>query len=139
MKIRITQLDGSLPNLALMRLSWFHRSEGDEIFFTRSPIPDMFEPRDYDCVYGSSIFKFSAAAQDQFMTAFPDAILGGTGFDYDNFIDEFVGPIPKYDYSIYPEFRHNVGFAMRGCRFQCRFCVVPQKEGKPQRASSISE
>ena len=30
------QLDGSLPNLALMRLASFHRENGDQVTVTRS-------------------------------------------------------------------------------------------------------
>ena len=28
---------------------------------------------------------------------------------------------------------------MRGCRFRCKFCVVPQKEGKPYEEHTINE
>jgi hypothetical protein len=40
--IRLTQLDGKLPNLALMKLAAYHRDRGDEIVFTRSPYRDPF-------------------------------------------------------------------------------------------------
>ena len=41
MIVRVTQLDGKLPNLALMRISAWHRSRGDEVHFHRKPIPDL--------------------------------------------------------------------------------------------------
>jgi len=44
MKIRLTQLDGKLPNLALMKLAFYHIQRGDEIHFSRSAQRDMFEP-----------------------------------------------------------------------------------------------
>jgi hypothetical protein len=31
MRVRITQLDGKLPNLALMKLSSWHKERGDEV------------------------------------------------------------------------------------------------------------
>ena len=34
MKVRITQLDGKLPNLALMKLAAWHKSRGDAVTFT---------------------------------------------------------------------------------------------------------
>ena len=58
MDIRITQLDGALPNSALMKLAHWHRAQGDRVVVTRSIEPDIFEPK-YDVVYGSSIFRFS--------------------------------------------------------------------------------
>ena len=57
-RVRITQLDGKLPNLALMKLSHWHKSKGDEVYFTRSARKEVFE-NDYDVVYGSTIFQFS--------------------------------------------------------------------------------
>lgn len=44
MRIRITQIDGKLPNLALMQLSSWHKARGDEVTFTREARRDMFEP-----------------------------------------------------------------------------------------------
>jgi hypothetical protein len=49
--IRLTQIDGKLPNLALMRLAAFHRSQGDEIRFTKQVDRDMLEPS-----YSSSLW-----------------------------------------------------------------------------------
>jgi ribosomal protein L37AE/L43A len=43
MRIRITHIDGKLPNLALMRLAHFHRQRGDEIYFSKSITPQLFE------------------------------------------------------------------------------------------------
>src|SRR5215471_3103375 len=35
MRIRLTQIDGKLPSLALMKLALYHRAHGDEVRFTR--------------------------------------------------------------------------------------------------------
>jgi len=35
MHIRLTQIDGKLPSLALMKLAHYHRAHGDEVRFTR--------------------------------------------------------------------------------------------------------
>jgi hypothetical protein len=43
------------------------------------------------------------------------------------------------DYSIYPRYRQSIGFAMRGCRLRCPFCVVPAKEGRPRANNTIAE
>ena len=41
--IKLVQLDGKLPNLALMRLAHWHRSQGDSVRLTRSVQPTLFD------------------------------------------------------------------------------------------------
>lgn len=130
MKVRLTHLDGKLPNLALMRISSWHKERGDEVFFTKDLTRTLFEPK-YDVVYGSCIFLFTAPELDLFKANFPEAIIGGTGSGNWDTIEEVVGDVPdKYDYSIYPDFKPSIGFLQRGCRLKCSFCVVPKKEGE---------
>ena len=131
MNIRITHLDGKLPNLALMKLSHWHKSRNDEIYFTKRASKDLFES-EYDVVYGSSIFTFNNKKQEAFLRSFPDALVGGTGFINNlKTIEEHMGVsrYEKFDYEIYPEFEHSIGFTQRGCRLKCKFCVVSKKEG----------
>lgn len=135
--VRITQLDGKLPNLALMRLAAFHRARGDEIVFTRSVQRGMFEPA-YEHVYGSAIFKFSDARIQRFQAEFPGAILGGTGTASTATVEPIVGVSAGVDYSLYPDFDGSIGFTQRGCRLSCKFCVVPAKEGKPRDEATIA-
>lgn len=78
MIIRITQIDGALPNLALMKIAHWHRAKGDEVVYTRQIERDLFEP-DYDVVYGSAIFGFSQFQVMQFQKQWPGAIVGGSG------------------------------------------------------------
>lgn len=139
MRIRLTQIDGKLPNLALMKLAHYHRGRGDEVCFTKHVERDMFEP-DYDIVYGSAIFSFSANRVALFREQFPGAIVGGTHNTLDNTTVEQVLGIDEgetYDYSIYPKFDGSIGFTQRGCRLKCGFCVVPKKEGKPRSVNTI--
>jgi hypothetical protein len=44
LSVRLTQLDGVLPNLALMRLSAWHKARGDVVVFSRSPYGSPTEP-----------------------------------------------------------------------------------------------
>lgn len=137
--VRLTQIDGKLPNLALMKLSAFHRSQGDTIVFSKHTRRDMLEP-DYDRVYGSAIFASSALRVAEFREEFPGATVGGTWNTGDNTtVEEVVDAADRYDYSIYPTFSGSIGFTQRGCRLRCGFCVVPKKEGAPRSVSTIAE
>ena len=137
MQIRLTHIDGKLPNLALMKLSHWYKSQGGTVHFTRSVKRGIFEP-DYDHVYGSTIFAFSRQRHDLFVTQFPQAIIGGTGSRSAQTVEVIIGgEYEKYDYSIYPDYRWSLGFTQRGCRLNCKFCVVPTKEGKPRSVNSI--
>lgn len=138
-QVRLTQIDGKLPNLALMKIAWHHRQKNDQLHFTKQVERDMLEPK-YDVVYGSAIFSFSADRIELFKSEFPDAILGGTHDITNNrTVEQFfdVEEHENYDYSIYPKFDGSIGFSQRGCRLKCGFCVVPKKEGKPRSVNTI--
>lgn len=139
MKIRLTQIDGKLPNLALMKLSHFYKAQGHEVFFERSVRRGLFEP-EYDQVFGAAIFSSSAQKIALFCSEFPDATVGGTGSDNKITVEDLIGNYPdRYDYAIYPDFHHSIGFSQRGCRLRCKFCVVPQKEGKNRHANHVAD
>lgn len=137
MNIRLTHIDGKLPNLALMKLSHWHKSQGDDVYLSRKVQREMFEP-DYDIVYGSCIFAFSHKILDRFKKEFPQAIIGGTGNGTLNTVEQLIGSeYEHYDYDIYPDFPYSIGFTQRGCRLNCGFCFVPKKEGKPRSVNTI--
>jgi hypothetical protein len=145
MRVRITQIDGALPNLALMRLSRWHKSQGHEVHVTREITPTLFEGQ-YDRVYASSIFDFSRHRLDCFRQQWPDAIVGGTGSLSSLTIEQVTGEqCEDVDYEGFPSFDASIGYTMRGCRMAgpksiCReFCVVPDKEGFPKPANTIAE
>jgi hypothetical protein len=140
MRIRVTQIDGKLPNLALMKLAHWHRAQGHEVVFTRQAHRDLME-RDFDIVYGSAIFKFSADKIARFLTDWPGAIIGGTGTDRQHTVEDLIGEgeYEHYDYSLYPTFEPSIGFTQRGCRLSCKFCVVPGKEGRPRSVSTVAD
>lgn len=137
MNVRITQIDGKLPNLALMRIAAHHRGRGDQVHFSRSVRREMFEP-EYGAVYGSAIFKFSADRIARFRQQFPGAIIGGTGTDSVATVETTIGDVADLDYELYPDFDASIGFTQRGCRLACKFCVVPAKEGKPRHENTIA-
>jgi hypothetical protein len=143
MKIRLTQIDGKLPNLALMRLGAWYRGQGADVFWEHAKSRQLGEP-DYDRVYASSIFSTSAKAVVLFREQFPEAIVGGSG------AEPPVGPMVRtecyvpsqfrgLDYSGYPRFTASIGYSSRGCRSKCKFCGVPRWEGAVYSVASINQ
>lgn len=105
------------PNLALMKLSAWHKQHGDQVDWW---IPLM----QYDRVYSSKVFTFTP--DDPYL---PDnTIKGGTGYGiYEDLPKEVDDLFP--DYSIYPDVDYAIGYLTRGCIRKCPWCVVPKKEG----------
>lgn len=117
------------PNLALMRLSAYHKSRGDAVEWW-----DGF--KHYDRVYMSKVFTFSPD-MDTVIDA-DEIITGGTGYkDYRDLPPEVEATAP--DYSIYPHFKRAVGFLTRGCIRNCPWCIVPRKEGTIRPAAAWEE
>lgn len=138
MNIRLTHIDGKLPNLALMKLAHWHKAKGDHIFLERTMTPHLWEPV-YNTVYGSSIFSWSSGVIARLRETWPNVILGGTGTGDFTTVETLLGlaEYEHYDYSIYPTYAWSLGFTQRGCRLNCGFCVVPKKEGKPKSINTI--
>jgi hypothetical protein len=121
MKIAIHNGDGSatrFPNFALMKIAAYWKREGAEVEWFNALTK-------YDKVYSSKIFTFTR--RDPYLP--PDAICGGTGYDIKSQLDAMM-EVCNPDYSIYPEYKHKLGFITRGCPRNCEWCVVPQKEGR---------
>lgn len=127
MRIGVIQVDGKLPNLALMQIASYHERHGDSVKWYEGP---LFESQ-YDKVYVSKIFGFSE------MPILPsNAVVGGTGIDFFNRLPPEI-EAENVSYSLYPECNYHIGFSMKGCRFACKFCCVPKKEGRPKVNSTI--
>ena len=127
MKVAVLDVDSKIPNLALMKISQWHKLNGDDVEHYM-PLAHHL----YDKVYASKIFNFSDGSDIQ-----DDMITGGTGIDLKISLPPEMDTMTP-DYSLY-NYPHNIGFTQRGCRFKCEFCVVPQKEGKPWSANTIDE
>lgn len=139
MHVKLVQIDGKLPNLALMQLASWHGARGDAVVYTRDTSHGLFEPT-YDRVYGSAIFQFSAEKIARLRATYPDAIIGGTGTDSAATVEQIIGEEwPGRDYAIYPGYLASLGFTQRGCRLSCKFCVVPGKEGRARSVATIAD
>jgi len=139
MNVLLIHIDGKLPNLALMKLAHWHRSLGDTVTLTRYRRRDLFDPH-YDKVYASAIFSESQKCFPHIVNDWPDAIICGTGSRSWQTVESIIGhDYEFYDYQDYPDYQPSIGFTIRGCQLNCKFCVVPQKEGKPYPVNSINQ
>ncbi len=113
----------TFPNYALMKISGFHKMQGDTVEWWR-------QGQQYDRVYSSKIFDFTAENPN----LPPDTIKGGTGYDLKAVLPQEIEDVYP-DYSIYPECGYAIGYITRGCPNKCPWCLVPLKEGgiKPYR------
>ncbi len=162
MNIALMDVDGhNFPNLALMKLSAWHKVQGDSVEWY-SPL--FSNP---DRIYASKVFTFSPDYLD-YAPNHPEPIKGGTGYpiirysmpdttgiidynlilqkitkehrawyEYPSLPDEIENFLP--DFTLYPQYQAAYGFLTRGCIRQCEWCIVPWKEGAIREVSSIEK
>lgn len=137
MRIGLIDVDGhNFPNLALMRISSYHKAKGDSVEWWWSDLEH------YDVVYMSKVFS-DAYSKDVPEPMNADKVIrGGTGYAIslgsdgkEHFDKEAHADLPPEiercfpDYSIYPQFDFAVSMTSRGCPRGCSFCHVQAKEG----------
>lgn len=144
MRIALIDVDGhNFPNIPLMKLSAYHKRQGDSVEWYQPLFHSMCEP--FDKVYMSKVFSFTP--DYEYYVNAKEIIKGGSGycislvngkeiFDKSKDIElpqdvETIYP----DYSIYydtiPEVKNTAyGFLTRGCPRGCDFCHVEHKEGR---------
>lgn len=140
----LLQLDGKIPNLALMRVArhWNERGASVELRQVRhiNGVHDGMFDKHADKVYASLIFEKSKPRATELLRIRPDAIVGGTGWNRRTTLEHHgIDGEAKPDYTLYPNFRQSMGFSQRGCRLKCGFCVVPEKEGKVMDNATIGD
>lgn len=139
MRIGLIDVDShNFPNLPLMKLSAWHKSQGDTVEWYVPLLHGIGEP--FDKVYMSKVFSFTP--DFEYYVNAKEVIQGGSGYCittidgkeiYDKSKDielpyeiEHIYP----DYSIYDVNDTAYGFLSRGCPRGCDFCHVKDKEGK---------
>lgn len=152
MRVGLISVDShNFPNLPLMKLSAWHKQQGDSVEWY-IPIQHGFPNPPLDRVYMSKVFSFTPDYWD-FVNA-KEVIKGGSGYcisledgkevyhkENDSQLPYEVEHIYP-DYSLYPELTKDTayGFMSRGCPRGCDFCHVEEKDGrKSVKVADLSE
>lgn len=138
----------TFPNLALMKLSAWHKAHGDTVEW----IPYGFHGH-YDRAYLSKVFSDEYSRDYPYYIDADEVIRGGSGYaitvengqevyhkeNDPQLPDEIEHTYP--DYSIYPQFPDIAyGFLTRGCPRGCAFCHVAGMQGRrSRRVAQLSE
>ena len=125
MKIGLIDVDShNFPNLALMKISAYHKAQGDEVDW-------WWGWGQYDRVYKSKVFDNTYSPDHPDPVNTKEIIYGGTGYDLKNVLPAEIEHMYP-DYSLYPKLTKNTayGFLTRGCPNNCGFCIVCEKEGR---------
>ena len=129
-------LDSRIPNLALMKLSAYHKRQGDQTVLSKDLrwVPG-------DRYYASTVFHNgkSLAKVDLLQRRHGSSIeIGGSGLSLSLRLPPEVEECFP-DYSLYGHSSYAIGFLTRGCPKRCRFCLVPTKEGRLRTAATFDE
>lgn len=129
-KIGLIDVDGhNFPNLALMKISKYHKNIGDKVSFASIG--------NYDKVYMSKVFTFTNDYKLGFVE-YDELYKGGTGYDLIKKLPEEIDILPP-DYALYPMYKAAYGFLTRGCPNKCDYCIVPKKEGNINKYADIED
>ena len=128
-------VDGhNFPNLALMKISAYHKMRGDEVEWA-------YPMARYDVVYQSKVFDDTYSADIDWIPQADKIVKGGTGYGlYNKLPDEIEHIYPDYD--LYPKLTRDTayGYLTRGCPRHCEFCIVGDKEGlRSVKVADLSE
>ena len=144
MRIGLIDVDGhNFPSLPLMKLSAWHKQQGDTVEWYEPLFHSIGEP--FDKIYMSKVFSFTP--DFPYYVNAKEVIKGGSGYCirledgkevYDTAKDTLLPPeietiYPDYSiyYDIIPEVKNTAyGFLTRGCPRGCEYCHVGCKEGR---------
>ena len=135
MKIGLIDVDShNYPNLALMKISAYHKAHGDEVEW-------WWGWGQYDRVYMSKVFDETYSPDIPEPCNAKEIIKGGTGYDKKKVLPPEIEHMCP-DYSLYPDLTQDTafGFLTRGCPNNCPFCGVCEKEGRQSlKVANLSE
>lgn len=127
MRVGVVAVDSLIPNVALMRISAWHKAAGDTV--------EVAAPLwgEYDRVYRSKVFTFTPDDPTPWDC---EVVSGGTGYSLDS-----VAPCPE---TIYPDYalfdcKPAMGRLTRGCIRRCPWCVVWRQDGTVRQVADLDD
>ena len=107
MKIGLIDVDGhNFPNLALMKISAYHKSKGDQVEWWNGLMH-------YDIVYQAKVFDETYTKDNNFVVMADKVIKGGTGYGLENKLPDNIEHIYP-DYSLYRGGRYRIWISNEG-------------------------
>jgi len=134
MKVLLIDVDQTgFPNLALMKLSAWHKQRGDHVSLNNmnGSVSVVY----ISCVFTKNRPKALGIARF-FEELGVEVHIGGYGINDAKLPDEIEHIMP--DYSLYGS-DYSMGFTSRGCIRRCPWCIVWRKEGSIREHSPIEE
>ncbi|MFZ0698700.1 MAG: hypothetical protein WAN74_00670 [Thermoplasmata archaeon] len=127
-RVLCVDVDSVIPNLALMKLSAWHKSRGDEVALSRRGCPPLDWGGRADRAYVSCVFSWNQEKARRMVSGCRTVHYGGQGIrpGWSCLVGSIERTLP--DYSLYGT-DIAVGFCNRGCPRKCGFCSVPYTEG----------
>lgn len=125
MKIGLIDVDShNFPNLALMKISAYHKALGDTVEWANAL-------EHYDVVYQSKVFDNTYSPDIDWSPNADKIIKGGTGYNIKTMLPDEIEHIYP-DYNLYPTLTKDTayGYLTRGCPRGCEFCIAAEKEGR---------
>lgn len=132
-RILLVDIDSTIPNLALMKISAYWKGQGASVGFAIEDPTHAY----ISCIFKKNREKAkSCACFLQFQ--YPGIVIdiGGSGYSLSKVLPPYIESMGP-DYDLYPDIDYALGFTTRGCIRQCPFCIVPEKEGKLTRVNTI--
>ena len=121
--ICLVDVDGKhFPNLALMKLSAWHKQQGDNVSWYHGMLSNP------DIIYASKVFTFTTDFNQYVRDHKNKVRKSGTGYNFSVKLPyEIESCLP--DLTLY-DCDEAYGFLTRGCIRKCQWCIVPKKEGE---------
>ncbi|MCG8400021.1 MAG: hypothetical protein MJA84_00320 [Firmicutes bacterium] len=117
MRIGLIDLGNKFPNLALMKVSTYHKAMHDTVSLGHGG----------DLTYISCVFSKYRNIAEELLNLYPAAVVGGPGWDHTVSLPPEIEDC-RPDYSLYG-IDYGLGRLTAGCPGDCPWCVVPACEG----------